>query len=112
MRFAPVMASRKLPILPDGPRQFSGAEPTRSIMALVHEVETRPGVLTAGVCFAFPWADCPFPGMTVTVVTDGDRAIWLSTYADEIGDYHLEPAHEFKTRALERRRSDSRGHGD
>ncbi len=93
---APVMASRKLPVLPDGPRQFSGAEPTKSIMALVHEVETRPGVLTAGVCFAFPWADCPFPGMTVTVVTDGDRAL-ATAYADEIGDYIWSRHTEFRT---------------
>ncbi len=93
---APVMASRKLPVLPDGPRQFSGAEPTKSIMALVHEVETRPGVLTAGVCFAFPWADCPFPGMTVTVVSDGDLAL-ASAYADEIRDYIMSRHTEFKT---------------
>lgn len=93
---APVMASRKLPVLPDGPRQFSGAEPTRSIMALVHEVETRPGVLTAGVCFAFPWADCPFPGMTVTVVTDDDSHL-AAAYANEIGDYIWKRHSEFRT---------------
>lgn len=92
----PVMASRKLPVLPDGPRQFSGAEPTRSIMRLVHAVEKRPGVLTAGVCFAFPWADCPFPGMTVTVVTDGDSEL-AATYANEIGDYIWSRHTEFRT---------------
>ncbi len=68
----PVMASRRLPMFLAGPKQFSGAEPTKSVMALVHEIETRSGVLTAGVCFAFPWADCPFAGMTVTVATDND----------------------------------------
>jgi len=92
----PVMASRKLPVLPDGPRQFSGAEPTRSIMQLVHEVEKRPGVLTAGVCFAFPWADCPFPGMTVTVVTDGDAEL-ATSYASEIGAYIWSRHTEFRT---------------
>jgi microcystin degradation protein MlrC len=93
---SPVMASRKLPVLPDGPRQFSGAEPTRSIMQLVHEVEGRSGVLTAGVCFAFPWADCPFPGMTVTVVTDDDPEL-AGAYAAEIANYILERHTEFKT---------------
>ena len=92
---APVMVSRKLPVLPDGPRQFSGVEPTKSIMSLVHEIEARPGVLTAGVCFAFPWADCPFPGMTVTVVTDGDAEL-ASTYAQEIRDYIWSRHTEFK----------------
>lgn len=93
---APIMASRKLPVLPDGPRQFSGVEPTRSIMALAHDIETRPGVLTAGVCFAFPWADCPFPGMTVTVVTDGDVTL-ADAYAQEIADYIWSRHKEFKT---------------
>ncbi len=93
---APVMASRKLPVLPDGPRQFSGAEPTRSIMQLVHEVEARSGVLTAGVCFAFPWADCPFPGMTVTVVTDNDLVL-ADDSAAEIADYIWQRHTEFKT---------------
>lgn len=92
----PVMASRNLPVLPDGPRQFSGIEPTKSIMQLVHTVETRPGVLTAGVCFAFPWADCPFAGMTVTVVTDNDPAL-ASAYADEIADYIWQRHEEFRT---------------
>lgn len=92
----PVMAFRKLPVLPDGPRQFSGAEPTRSIMTLVHEIENRPGVLTAGVCFAFPWADCPFPGMTVTVVTDNDLDL-ADAYAEEIASYIWQRHTEFKT---------------
>jgi microcystin degradation protein MlrC len=95
-KIEPVMVSRKLPVLPDGPRQFSEAEPTRSIMALVHEIEARPEVLTAGVCFAFPWADCPFPGMTVTVVTDGDAQL-ASSYAQELSDYIWSRHTEFKT---------------
>lgn len=93
----PVMRAQKLPVLPDGPRQFSGAEPTRSILALVHEVEGRPGVLTAGVCFAFPWADCPFAGMTVTVVTDDEPAL-AGVYAKEIADYIWARHEEFRTR--------------
>ncbi|MCA9860128.1 MAG: M81 family metallopeptidase [Thermomicrobiales bacterium] len=92
----PVMTSRKLPILPDGPRQFSGVEPTNSIMGLVHEIETRPGVLTAGVCFAFPWADCPFAGMTVTVVTDNDPVL-AEILVDEIATFIWARRAEFKT---------------
>jgi microcystin degradation protein MlrC len=65
-------------------------------MQLVHEVEGRPGVLTAGVCFAFPWADCPFPGMTVTVVTDNDPNL-AGTYVKEIADYIWSRHAEFRT---------------
>jgi microcystin degradation protein MlrC len=91
----PRMASRRLPMFLAGPKQFSGIEPTKSIMDLVHEVETRPGVLTAGVCFAFPWADCPFAGMTVTVATDGDIDL-AQRYADEIGDVIWSRREEFR----------------
>lgn len=92
----PIMIDRKLPIFPDGPRQFSGVEPTRSIMALVHEIEHRPGILTAGVCFGFPWADCPFAGMTVTVVADEDSDL-AERAAGEIADYIWNRHTEFRT---------------
>ncbi len=91
----PVMAARKLPMMLAGPKQFSGIEPTKSIMQLVHEVETRPGVLTAGVCFAFPFADCPFAGMTVTVVADGDKAI-ADRHAEEIAAEIFARREEFR----------------
>lgn len=79
----PVMAAAKTPMLLPGPKQFSGVEPTASIMRRVHEIEARPGVLTAGVCFAFPFADCPFPGMTITVVTDGNLSL-AESLAEEL----------------------------
>lgn len=95
----PVMASRRLPLSPAGPKQFSGSEPTRSIMARVHEVETDPRVLTAGVCFAFPWADCPFAGMTVTVVTNGNPVLGQQL-ANELGDFIWERREEFRPSVL------------
>ncbi|MGD9712495.1 MAG: M81 family metallopeptidase [Thermomicrobiales bacterium] len=95
----PVMASRRLPMILAGPKQFSGVEPTTSIMERVHEVETRAKVLTAGVCFAFPWADCPFAGMTVTVATDGDEQL-AQRYADEIGDLIWSRREEFRPETM------------
>ncbi len=91
----PVMASRKIPVMPQGPKQFSGVEPTRSIMELTSEIEQRPGVITAGVCFAFPYADCPFAGMTVTVVCDRDDAA-ANAYASELGDLIWQRREEFR----------------
>lgn len=91
----PVMASRRLPMMLAGPKQFSGTEPTKSVMALVHDIETRAKVLTAGVCFAFPWADCPFAGMTVTVATDGDMEL-ADRYAAEIANQIWERREEFR----------------
>jgi microcystin degradation protein MlrC len=91
----PVMRARKLPMFLAGPKQFSGVEPTRSIMERVREAEQRPGMLVASVCFAFPWADCPFAGMTVTAVADGDPAL-AQRAADEIGDLIWERREEFR----------------
>ena len=90
-----MMASTRLPMILPGPKQFSGVEPTKSIMALVHEIENRPGVLTAGVCFAFPFADCPFAGLTVTVVTDDDLPL-AEQFAAEIGEFIWEHREEFR----------------
>ena len=83
---SPVMRHQKLSMFLAGQKQYSHVEPTLSVMKLVHEIEAREGVLTAGVCFAFPWADCPFAGMTVTVVTDGDPDM-ATRYAEEIGSF-------------------------
>ncbi|MEZ4498818.1 MAG: M81 family metallopeptidase [Thermomicrobiales bacterium] len=96
---SPVMASRRLPMFLAGPKQFSGTEPTKSIMALVHEIERRPGVLTAGVCFAFPWADCPFAGMTVTVATDGDEAL-ARQLVNEISEVICSRREEFRPETM------------
>jgi microcystin degradation protein MlrC len=95
----PTMASYRIPMSPAGPKQFSGVEPTRSIMARAHGIETDPRVLTAGVCFAFPWADCPFAGMTVTVVTDGDAEL-ATALASELGNFIWDQRERFRPSAL------------
>jgi microcystin degradation protein MlrC len=95
----PVMRARKVPMMPPGPRQFSRAEPTRSIMDRVHEIESNPRVLTAGVCFAFPYADCPFAGMTVTVVTDGDPKL-AESLADDLADFIWDRREEFRPETM------------
>lgn len=71
----PVSRLAKLPLMPPGPRQYSQVEPTRSITARAFEMERMPGVIEVGVAFAFPYADCPFPGMGVVVTTDGDAEL-------------------------------------
>jgi microcystin degradation protein MlrC len=91
----PVMAHRKIPMLLPGPKQFSGVEPTASIMERVHQLEEEDRVLTVGVCFAFPFADCPFPGMTVTVVTDGDPNL-AESLAEELKNEIWSRREEFR----------------
>ncbi len=91
----PTSALTKIPMLPPGPKQFSGAEPTLSIMKKAFEMERRPNVLNVGVCFAFPYADCPFPGMGVVVATNNDPAL-ARTLSDELADYIWERREEFR----------------
>lgn len=76
----------KLPIMPVTPKQFSGVEPTRSIMAKAFEIEGRDGLLNAGVCFAFAYADIPHIGMAVTVTTEGDQN-QAGRLAEELADF-------------------------
>ena len=75
----------KLPMMPPGPKQYSAVEPTRSIMDRAFAMERRPGVVNVGVTFAFPYADCPFPGMGVVVTTDGNQPL-AQRLAEELGD--------------------------
>lgn len=95
----PASALVKLPLLPPGPKQFSGVEPTRSIMERAFALERRSGVVNVGVAFAFPYADCPFPGMAVVVTTDGDPAR-AGGLAREMGDFIWERREEFRPNAV------------
>lgn len=95
----PVSALRKPPLLPPGPKQFSAVEPTKSIMARALELEALAGVLNIGVAFAFPYADCPFPGMGVIATTDGDAAL-AERLANELSDFIWERREQFRPEAL------------
>src|SRR5829696_4323028 len=75
----------KLPIAPVTPKQFSGVEPTKSIMDKAFEIESRPGVLNAAVCFAFAYADIPHVGMGVLVTTNDDQAA-ADQFASELAN--------------------------
>lgn len=92
-------ALAKLPMMPPAPKQFSGIEPTRSVMARARELEQRPGVVNVGVAFAFPYADCPFPGMGVVVTTDGDASLARSV-ADELAAFVWDRREDFRPEAM------------
>jgi microcystin degradation protein MlrC len=85
----------KMPIMPVTPKQFSGVEPTRSIMAKAFEIESLSRVLNAGVCFAFAYADIPHVGMAVTVTTNDDQ-ILADNLAQELSDFIWDRREEFR----------------
>lgn len=79
----PVQVYRQLPLLTMPPMQCTLREPMKSLMARVHEIERRPGILTATVAMGFPFADIHDAGVSVLVTADGDVALANRT-ADEL----------------------------
>jgi microcystin degradation protein MlrC len=79
----PAMAIVKPPMLPTSQRMMTAHDPMASIMALAHEIETRPGVLIATFSGGFPPSDVEEAGVSCLVTTDGDLDAAL-TYAEEL----------------------------
>jgi microcystin degradation protein MlrC len=82
----PVMALRQLPMFWGINRQVTAHPPMDEVLSRVHEIEQRPGVISATVATGFPWADVPDVGASIIVVADRDRALAQSA-ADELGDW-------------------------
>jgi microcystin degradation protein MlrC len=85
----PVSAFRQIPVLANLTAQFTGRAPMSDWVALCHEIESRPGVLTATVAAGFPYADIPDTCMNVYVATDGDQAL-ADRCADELAAFAWE----------------------
>jgi len=68
----PVQVFRQLPLVTMPPRQCTLCDPMQSLMAYVHELEQRPGMLTATVAMGFPFADIADAGVTVLATADGN----------------------------------------
>jgi microcystin degradation protein MlrC len=94
-KMKPTTGYVKLPIAPVTPKQFSGIEPTKSILDKAFEIEARAGVLNAAVCFAFAYADNPHVGMGVLVTTNDDQAT-ADQFANELANLILERHEEFR----------------
>jgi len=71
----PVQAMETPPLVINIVKQFTGAEPLRSLMAACEELIVRPGILSASVVQGYPYADVPEMGMSFIVVADGDPAL-------------------------------------
>jgi microcystin degradation protein MlrC len=71
----PVQAMETPPLVINIVKQFTGAEPLRSLMAACEELIARPGILSASVVQGYPYADVPEMGMSFIVVADGDAAL-------------------------------------
>jgi microcystin degradation protein MlrC len=90
----PTMAYRQLPLVTMPPRQCTLREPMQSILARLHELERRDGVLTATIACGFPFADIHDAGTSVLVTTNHDAAL-AESLAREFGDYVFSRRAEF-----------------
>jgi microcystin degradation protein MlrC len=103
----PVMAWGNVPMLPHVMRQGSDDHPNRELQTRVAAMSTE-GALAASLFTGFPHADISNAGLSVVVVTDGDRAL-AETLRDELLDqawadreafvYQLEPLEQSLARA-------------
>lgn len=82
----PAMAIHQLPLLWSAPCQITAHPPMDEVLRRLHELESRPGILTATVSTGFPWADVPEIGSAVIVVADRDRNLAQSA-ADELAGW-------------------------
>lgn len=66
----PARALAKVPLLSVPQRQATDREPARSVMAALHDVESRSEIWCGSVALGFPYADAPHLGASVLVYAD------------------------------------------
>ncbi|MGE0624977.1 MAG: M81 family metallopeptidase [Pseudomonadales bacterium] len=108
-RVQPVMVWGNAPMLPHVMRQGTDDFPNRELQARAREME-RQGALSVSLFTGFPHADISNAGLSVVVVTDGDRAL-AERCRDELLDmawaqrrdfvYEVEPLSTSLARARE-----------
>lgn len=82
----PVAGLCSLPLFWSAACQVTAHPPMDEVLRRLHELERRPGILSASVATGFPWADVPDMGASVIVVADGDKRLAQQT-AQEFGDW-------------------------
>lgn len=85
----PRSAIRQLPFFWSAACQVTAHPPIDEAFRLVHDIERRPGILTATLATGFPWADVPEMGPSVIVVADGDQSLAERT-VEELAAWVLE----------------------
>ncbi len=82
----PVTALHQIPMFWSAQRQVTAHPPMDEVLRRLHEIERRPGILSASVATGFPWADVPQLGASVFVVADGDLTM-AQLAATELADW-------------------------
>jgi microcystin degradation protein MlrC len=90
----PVQAGSFPPVSINILSQGTSAPPCSTLTAHLDAIRHRPGVLSAGVCLGFHFADVAEMGTSFNVVTDNDVGL-ARTLARELADYLVERRHDF-----------------
>jgi microcystin degradation protein MlrC len=91
-------ALRKPSMMPPLPKQCTSYEtPMAALIALAHQREREPGMVSVTVAAGFPYADVPEAGLAVLAIADGDQAR-AEAVADEIAALAWARRHEFVVR--------------
>jgi len=88
----PVAKMKQLPILVSSLE--TAKEPMKRLMERVHECKSDPRVLNAAILHGFSWADTPFTGVSVMVVTDGEEML-AERIVEDLGNAVQERKEEF-----------------
>ena len=104
----PTMAIHQLPMFWSTPQQVTAEPPMTEVIRRVHELESRPGIITVTIATGFPWADVPEVGSSVIVVADNDPALARQA-ADELGDWVWENRQQWYAPPLGVREALARG---
>jgi len=79
--------------------QKTGYHPMKTVIDKAHQIETEPGVLSVTVSAGYPYADVPYPGVTMMVVTDGNLEL-AQRKADELSQFCWDLRHDFLARVV------------
>jgi microcystin degradation protein MlrC len=90
----PVQAGAWPPVSINILNQGTSAPPCSTLAGIVDDVRRRDGVLAAGVCLGFPFADVAEMGTSFNVVTNGDAGL-AEDLAGELAGYLVEHRHDF-----------------
>ena len=104
----PTMAIHQLPMFWSTTQQVTAEPPMTEVIRRVHELESRPGIITVTIATGFPWADVPEVGSSVIVVADNDPALARQA-ADELGAWVWENRQQWYAPPLGVREALARG---
>ena len=79
--------------------QKTGYHPMKTVIDKVHEIESEPGILSATCSAGYPYADVPYPGVTMMVVANEDRGL-AQRKADELSQFCWDLRLDFLARVV------------